>query len=232
MKFTPAMAGAMSGSLGGITASRNRGGQYFRRRAVPVNPDSDLQVDRRATFASLISAWNNILSEPQRQSWRLWAANTPRTDSLGQTKILTGQNAFVGYNTLNKLSSANTLVAGVYGPYNRGETTQPLEIEYDALDKYSITNYTPIAPTADGFTLIFVGRNQNPSVTFYKGPWRFLGEVEFNAGIAPVAYNFGELNTLPFPAVAGNLLPVRMVNIFVDGRYTDASMMLLAIPEP
>ena len=91
MKIIPALTGPMSGKLGGMVASRNRGGQYFRRKAVPVNPDSNRQTAVRSNFATLISLYNNDLTPAQRQSWIQWAANTPRIDSLGQTHVLTGQ---------------------------------------------------------------------------------------------------------------------------------------------
>jgi len=46
--FTP----NLSGSAGGTTASRNRGGGYFRNKAVPTNPDTVFQQAARAILAA------------------------------------------------------------------------------------------------------------------------------------------------------------------------------------
>ena len=130
MKIIPALTGPMSGKLGGMVASRNRGGQYFRRKAVPVNPDSSLQVERRSAFASLISMWNNELTTPQREDWTVWAANTPRLDSLGQTHVLTGQNAFVGCNSL-RVIAGQTILKVAPTIFNRGEALSFTNAAYD-----------------------------------------------------------------------------------------------------
>ena len=47
MLFVPTIGTKLSGSLGGIVASHNRFGSYFRQRTVPVNPDTaDQQMVR------------------------------------------------------------------------------------------------------------------------------------------------------------------------------------------
>lgn len=87
----------MSGSRAGITASRNRGGQYFRTRATPTQPRTDSQVSVRENFGVLSQGWKT-LSAAQQDAWRTWGENHPRTDSLGQSIKLTGLQAYVGVN--------------------------------------------------------------------------------------------------------------------------------------
>lgn len=86
-----------SGSVAGVTSSRNRFGQYRRTRASPVNPNSVRQIAVRAVLASLASAWRG-LTDAQRQGWTALGASIQRTDSLGQTYNLTGEEAYVSVN--------------------------------------------------------------------------------------------------------------------------------------
>ena len=235
MKIIPALTGPMSGKLGGMVASRNRGGQYFRRKAVPVNPDSTRQVEVRSNFATLISYWNNLLTPEERESWTQWAANTPRIDSLGQTHVLTGQNAFVGYNSL-RLQSGAAIVEENRGTFNRGEA---IGVSFGAC-----TNGRPVElfvtlaynadPSGAGSTLIYIGRPQNQSVTFYKGPYRYATSVAVTSG-NPIADITIRQSTLPYAAGENINLPVRLVSIYDDGRYTsgfDTIVTLGVIPPP
>ena len=235
MKIIPALTGPMSGKLGGMVASRNRGGQYFRRKAVPVNPDSTRQVEVRSNFATLISYWNNLLTPAERDSWTQWAANTPRIDSLGQTHILTGQNAFVGFNSL-RLQAGLTVLEENTGVYNRGEAASIASAVFIntppvALD---VTLTYSANPSADGSALIYIGRPQNLSVNFYKGPYRFAQAVPVVEN-TPITINDIAETVWPYPIPENVKLPMRVVTTYVDGRYTDGFDTLVepgTIPPP
>lgn len=100
MKFTPGpIVSALSGSIGGTTLSHNRGGQYARRRAIPVTSYSVFALAAKARLATASSAWQ-ALTDGQRNAWLFWAVANPTTDALGQSINLTGQNAFVGNHIL------------------------------------------------------------------------------------------------------------------------------------
>lgn len=86
-----------SGSIAGQTASHNRFGQYVRTRAIPVNPNTTAQGVVRARLALNSSAWR-ALTAAQRAAWADLALSMVRTDSLGQTINLTGQQAYVSVN--------------------------------------------------------------------------------------------------------------------------------------
>lgn len=86
-----------SGSIAGQTASHNRFGQYVRTRAIPVNPNSSAQGVVRARLALNSSAWR-VLTANQRAGWSDLGLSMVRTDSLGQTITLTGQQAYCSVN--------------------------------------------------------------------------------------------------------------------------------------
>lgn len=84
----------MSGTMGGVVASRNRYGNYFRRWALPVDPVSELQSQRRSAMSAAVAAWK-LLSSADAETWNVYAANTPWTNRLGETVYLSGMQHFV-----------------------------------------------------------------------------------------------------------------------------------------
>lgn len=92
-----------SGSVAGVTSSRNRYGQYRRTRAIPVNVNSLAQQRARNDLATWSAAWRGLTPE-QRLAWDVWANTVTFADSLGQSQTLTGQCAFVSVNTVQSLN--------------------------------------------------------------------------------------------------------------------------------
>ena len=112
----------MSGSLGGITAARNKGGQYLRARVVPVDPGSPAQTTLRTIFASLNVAWQTVLTQVQRDAWITYAANVTVVNRIGETVNLTGQNMYVRSNTPRVQAGFARVDAGPTS-FNLGEFT-------------------------------------------------------------------------------------------------------------
>lgn len=98
-----------SGSEGGTTASRNRFGQYFRRRAVPVQPSTPAQLVQRARMSTNASGWRD-LTDGQRAGWLSLGLQMTRTDSLGQTYDLNGFLAYCSVNN-NRLDAGDAIVS-------------------------------------------------------------------------------------------------------------------------
>jgi hypothetical protein len=97
-----------SGSIAGVTSSRNRYGQYKRTRAIPVNRNTTFQGAVRTRFASLTESYRS-LSALLKAGWASLGDSITRTDSLGQTYTLTGQQAYMEINCLN-LAAGNAIV--------------------------------------------------------------------------------------------------------------------------
>jgi len=99
MKFTPGIAvGAMSGSVGGVTASRNRYGPYFRVRAKPVISTTPDAQQAKGIFTTQTTRWQT-LTDAQRLAWEAYAETHLVNNSLGIPQALTGHQAFVGINS-------------------------------------------------------------------------------------------------------------------------------------
>lgn len=87
-----------SGSVGGQTFGRNKGGLYVRMRASPTNPNSARQQSVRAFLSTASGDWS-ALTDEQRQAWATWAILHPLTNPLGQSYTLTGHQAYVWHAT-------------------------------------------------------------------------------------------------------------------------------------
>lgn len=106
MKF---LGNPSSGSVAGQTFSHNSYGQYVRTRAIPTNPATTAQGVVRARLALYAAGWR-ALTDNQRAAWRDLGLSMTRTDSLGQTYSLTGEQAYVSVNSLNA-AAGNAAVA-------------------------------------------------------------------------------------------------------------------------
>lgn len=91
--FTP----NLSGSAGGTTASRNRGGGYFRNKAIPTNPDTVAQQASRTILAAFAQQWRT-LTQPQRDAWDAAVNNFIGTDVFGVGRRKTGATLFTMLN--------------------------------------------------------------------------------------------------------------------------------------
>ncbi len=98
-----------SGSKNGVTASRNRYGQYYRRRAVPVQPRTPAQLNQRARMTTNAAAWR-ALTDAQRAGWLDLGLMIVRTDSLGQSYDLNGFGAYCSVNN-NRLDAGDAAVS-------------------------------------------------------------------------------------------------------------------------
>jgi hypothetical protein len=221
MKYLSGIAATASGSLGGITASRNRYGQYFRRRAVPVNPNTDLQVTVRAAMRAAVDYWTNTLADADRALWNVYAANTPMLGKLGQVQTLSGQTMMVrtfiaavaaGLDGGSYAGAPTTFDLGAFtAPVTTATVASGLSVAFTAADDW--------AGEANSKLLLFEGRPQNASRAFFKGPWRFLGMVS-GAVSPPTSPEI--FATLPFAIEAGQIVWVRSRVLRADGRLSGA----------
>ena len=95
MLYKSALMSQASGSLGGITASHNKGGQYFRARTIPTDPGSSYQVAVRNNMVVLSTRWVEVLTEAQRLAWDVYAGAVETTNALGSAVNITGLNMYI-----------------------------------------------------------------------------------------------------------------------------------------
>jgi len=189
MLFTSQVVSAASGSAGGLTASRNRYGMYFRSRSVPVNPQTTFQQSVRANLAAVVGFWA-ALTDAQRDGWDTYGANVSMLNKLGQAINLTGFSHYVRSNTPR-------IQAG-------------LSVVDDAPEVFVLPSFTPFQITAtapagvaivsspwdsgdpwvdldDGGLTIAISRPVSPTINYFKGPFRFSDFVEGDSSTPPTS---------------------------------------------
>ena len=97
MKYIGLLSSAASGKLGGIVASHNRGGTYFRHHAIPVQPRTPAQTAVRNQLQAFSSAFKS-LTPAQVGGWNALALTVTLKSKLGTTYNPTGQQLFVSCN--------------------------------------------------------------------------------------------------------------------------------------
>lgn len=208
-----------SGSLGGITGSRNRFGMYFRARSNPVNPNTDRQNVIRALMAQLTAAWGS-LTEAQRQGWNAYGSQVPRLNKLGETVYLTGFNHFVRTNVLNlqcggtqiSIAPTDLLLPGADSTFaiTASEATQELSVTFD-------TGLDWVGEDG-GYLAVFMGLPRNTQVNFFGGPWRFADSVDGESGTPPTS---PATLAVPFAITEGQKVWAYARIIRADGRVSD-----------
>jgi hypothetical protein len=173
MKFTPGLAvGALSGSIGGSTASHNKGGAYFRTRVVPVNPNTTAQAAQRSRIALLATQWGQLLTAAQREAWAVFATNNPITDRLGQALTLTGAQA---YSKINARLLAAGLSETAVAPGDQDVTDLLTAVgTFDIGVGAVAVTFTPTPLAANDHIQVFATPGLSPGVSFVKNRLRLI----------------------------------------------------------
>lgn len=108
MKFSGTLVGDLRGSLGGVTASRNKAGGFLRQRVTPTNPQTNVQQANRAAFGSAGSSFH-ALTPLQKQLWNQFAIDyfTPRGGRIPGVTY-SGQQAYTSL--LATVTRSNNLI--------------------------------------------------------------------------------------------------------------------------
>lgn len=210
---------AASGSLGGITASHGRSGQYARARTVPVDPASPFQNQVRIIFGNLSIAWKT-LTNAQRSSWATYAANVPVRNRLGNTIFLTGHTTYIRNNAariqagLSRIDDGPTVFAAAVLTkvfVNPNGPPGLLESFFPVVDPW-------FTETGAAF-LIYATRQNGQTVRFRRNPYRFAGAV-----LAPIEPAVPRVLIVPAPFALddnfSNSIFVRYFIVTADGRMS------------
>ena len=217
MKFTSAFVGDLSGSVGGLTASRARGGvDYFRFRATPVNPNTARQVTVRSALSQLSQLWQTALTAGERDSWifevdgtelqglnAYQRANVPRIQAgLPRVDELTGSGPL----TISPVTVTQSIGTG-------------RNIVFDNTDTW--------ANTDDAGLLVYATRPVPPSRTF-ENRQRFMGVVLGDSGTAPTS---PQNETTPWGNLGGSGDQARFRGLVTlpDGRFADVPIPAITL---
>ncbi len=206
-----------SGSLGGITASHNRGGLYLRARATPVNPNTPQQQEIRGFVAQLTSLWTNVLSPIDRATWDLYALNVPLPDRLGEPRNVGGLAMYVRSNVPRMQSPLPRVDQGP-GIFDLGDYSPPtlgilsaaagtIDVSFAASDAWPSETQAAM--------IMWTSRGKNPSINYFKGPYRKADRILGDQPAPPVPPS---TLTPAFPVLEGQRYFFRFNVTRADGR--------------
>lgn len=228
MLFKGTLIGAASGSISGTTFSHNRGGQYTRQRAIPVNPNTTPQQIVRSAMSSLSARWRDILTNAQRLAWNLYAENTPMPNAVGDPINVGGIGMYIRSNII-RVQAALAIIDAGPTTYGLPAMTLPGITSVTAATKIAIVTFTNTDSWANevgGALLVWMSPGMPQSIGYYKGPFQFAGKV---AGAATPPTSPANI-TGTFPQAAGNNVWIRFAAVRADGRVSaDAILKSTAV---
>jgi hypothetical protein len=209
-----------SGSKEGITASRNRFGQYIRTRAIPVNPASFAQGAVRARMAGNSAAYR-LLTSAQRAGWSDLGLMMTRSDSLGQSYALQGNQAYASINN-NNLAAGAAVVAdapAIATPVALATVTITLSAA-----AFSIA-YTATPLPALTYLMVFASPQRSAGRNF-EGDFRLI-KVGAAAGASPlvVLTEYTAKFGIPVTGTKVFLSLVTMTKGFQSGPYITSAVV-------
>ena len=221
MKFKPGLiGGSFSGSVGNITASRNRFGSYLRDRAMPINPNSSRQQAVRSRFQSLAFSWGNDLTQAQRDAWILYGQNVTSKDKNGDDINLTGYNHFQRTNSI--------VLAGSFPQVDDGPTIFTVAeadptlaaVVDEAGQEISVTfdNTLGWANEDDAGMQIAMTRPASPGVNFIPPIFRVAGFIDGDSITPPTSPT---VFPVPFAVSEDQKVIVQARSVRADGRLSD-----------
>lgn len=224
MKFKSEVLTQASGSIGGTTYAHNRGGLYRRARSIPTNPNSAAQQTVRTNFGQLATRWNDTLTTAQRSAWENYAANSPTTDALGDSLVLTGQQMYIRCNSVRLRGSLTAVDDGptTFGLADLSTVTIPVDPTSNDIN-VAFNNSDPWAGEVGGALIVQTSRFYDGSKNYLKGPFRYLGLVT-GAASPPTSPNLmasaNAFGQAPTSFTAGQVMFWRACAVRADGRLS------------
>lgn len=199
------MAGQISGRIGSVVFSHNKGGPYIRNGTIPITSSSSYAIAAKARLSAASSAWQG-LTAAQRRSWREWAIENPITNRVGHQITLTGISAFAGNYTRMALAVQTPLTVPPIDPAPLPLTSATLNLDI-GLGAFDVTFLaTPLA--ANDMLWMLCAVTDSAAVNNVNNMLRYIG-VTAAAQASP--FDFLTL----IEARLGTLVVDQTVNMFV-----------------
>ena len=164
--FIPGVAVSQaSGRVGGTIFSRNRGGAYIRNGSKPTIVTTLYAQSIKAITAAQSQAWAG-LTDAQKEQWVEWAAQNPVINRLGQSRTLSGHQAYVQINGRLVYGGFTALdsppIGAAPAPF------VPRAITAEAGPTVATVTYTPTPAPAGVAVQCFAYLSNSPGVRYVK----------------------------------------------------------------
>jgi hypothetical protein len=166
------LVGQASGSIGAMTFSHNRYGTYVRRRAIPVQAGTALQLAIRQQLGDASTFWKS-LSLTLRTAWQAWADQNPIADVLGDRQTLTGHAAFIKINSKYRHILSSYLQAPPVAAAPSSFITLAVTADIGAGDVSLVFSETPCI--ADEAIEVWACTTNSKAINFLKNRLKYCG---------------------------------------------------------
>jgi len=197
-RVIPGSGGEIYGSIGSLTYSRNRYGNYVKRRPFPRQPNNTAQQNARSRFVDAATSWRS-LSDGERAAWDSYAANTKTRLPDGRVDYITGAAWYLAVKAFAGLVDPAISVSAP--PAMSGVVAQPHVVDLTIVSgELSGLN----TPSGASHVAIWIQAAGGRSVA--SGQWT----LAFSGLASPTGYSLGDY------VVAGQ-------RYFVKCRFADLS---------
>ena len=184
-----------------------------------MNTNTAKQQAVRANIQALSSRWSNVLTALQRDQWKAYAAAVLAVNRLGETIQLTGQNWYVGNNSV-VLSAGGTIVDDGPATLNKPDADPTFAVVVDETGQELSVTFDPLAPwnIADGgHMVVSMGTPVNPTREFFASPYRIAGTID---GQTAVPLTSPQVLPAPFAVQETQKVFVQARIVEADGRVS------------
>lgn len=224
MRFTSTLVNKVGGRLGDYVGLMGPAGMCLRMWLRPRDAGTAAQLARRAALSTLATAWQETLTQDERDAWGVYGASLIYTSKIGVQYSLSGYDAYVAANGarmvagLSRVDTAPTL--GGFATYSA-----PTVTAVAATDKISVayTNTDDWAGEVGGAMIV----RESPlalkvGVNYWEGPSRYIGKV--TGAVTPPTSP--ELLSSISAVTAGLRYGVAVRVVRADGRFSPESFFL------
>lgn len=106
----------ISGKSGGSVFAHNKNGNYVRRLGIATQPQTAKQTAVRSLFGVISRMWGT-LTQRQRDAWKTWGTENPKTDQFGDSRPLSGRQAFISVNSNLQTIAGGSLLVPDFSAY-------------------------------------------------------------------------------------------------------------------
>jgi len=199
----------MSGSIGGVVASHNTYGDYFRFRKKPVNRRTPGQTDQRLALQIVSQSWRT--QDPSTQSLYTGTSQT-KTSKKGFVVNLTGQGLWMHLNLMRQRIGLPLITIPPVTPDPVIVTAPTVTATTGVPGAYSITFGADAWNATGGGVIVSVSAPYGPGVTFVN---KFTDLLQLAIpGTSPIVGN------LPFALGLGSRVKFRFHVSAPDGRQS------------
>lgn len=220
MKVLAGLITQGTGSLGGMTMSKNKSGYYLRSRVVPSNPRTALQSAIRAGLSAFATYWK-ALTSAQMAAWALYAKNTPIIGNNGQTHLISGFNWFLGVNQVRLVSGLDVVTDApiVFGQAS-GPTVANVVFTASGVVTVSFTLIDPPLSADTGDVIqVYAGQPKTLGRAYFAGPWQYMiSRDSFVSSITGIMLS----TYTSYVASPGSQQWFKLVRSKPDGTYSQA----------